>query len=234
MAEFNGFTPTALAFFKAVAFHQDRDWFQENKAIYESEVKAPFLALLEDLTERFEAAGIPLRGDKRGMFRIYRDVRFAKDKRPFQTHASAVLTPSGTKDDPGLVYVHVTDPGIDSWGEDSPVGSFVAAGFHSPDNVVLGAMRKAIRRDPKAYLAMEAKLKKAKLPLRASNTLTRVPRGFEDLKGSPVEHAIRLKGFIVEEPLSEATVKSRKLVDKVVAFTERARPLLDFGWKAIG
>ena len=81
---------------------------------------------------------------------------------------------------------------------------------------------------------METKLKKAKLTLGTSNQLTRVPRGYEDIKGSPVEGALRLKGLIVEEPLSEAVVTIPKLVDSIVKFAQRARPVLDFGWDAIG
>jgi uncharacterized protein (TIGR02453 family) len=233
MPRFQGFSPTALAFFKALRFHQDREWFHENKALYEDEVKAPMLNLLEVLTEMFEKAGIPLRGDKRGMFRIHRDVRFSKDKRPYQTHASAVLTPSGTKDDPGLVYVHISANGLSSWagGQD---GSFMAAGFHQPDRDVLTGVRAYIRKDPHRFLEMEAKLNKSKLKLGTSNQLTRVPRGFEDMKGSAVESALRLKGLIVEAPLTEAVVTSPKLVDTIVKFAQRARPVLDFGWEAIG
>lgn len=232
MPTFPGFSPTALAFFKALAFHQNREWFQENKALYEAEVKAPMLALLDDLTERFAKAGIPLRGDKRGMFRINRDVRFSKDKRPYQTHVSAVLTPDGTKGDPGLVYVHITHPELKSWTND-PGGSFLAAGFHNPDPTMLGHFRNAIRRKPKAFQDMEAALKKAKLVLDAEGVLTRVPRGFEDMKGSPVEAAIRRKEFTTAEPLSEATVTGKKLPDAIVKFAERSRPLLDWGWAAL-
>jgi len=232
MPRFQGFSKDALGFLKALGFHQDREWFQANKALYEDEVKAPMLALLEELTQRFAEAGMPLRGDRRSMFRINRDVRFSKDKRPYQTHASAVLTPSGAKDDPGFIYVHVTAPDIRSYG--GIAGSFVAAGFHHPDNATLAALRGAVRKDPKAFRAMEAKLRKSKLALLTDGQLTRLPRGFDDMKGSDVEGAIRLKDFVVEEPLSEATVKSRKLADAVVRFTGRAMPLIEWGWKAIG
>lgn len=232
MPRFQGFSKDALGFLKALGFHQNREWFQENKALYEDEVKAPMLALLEELSERFAEAGIPLRGDKRSMFRINRDVRFSKDKRPYQTHVSAVLTPSGAKDDPGFIYVHVTSPDIESFG--GMAGSFVAAGFHHPDNATLAALRNSIRKDPKGFQAMEAKLKKAKLALETDSQLTRVPRGFEEMKGSAVEGAVRLKDFVVEEPLSEATVKSRRLVGAVEKFTGRAMPLIEWGWKAVG
>ena len=116
MAQFSGFSKDAFGFFKALAFHQNREWFHENKALYESEVKEPMLALLEALSERFKKEKIPLRGDKKSVFRINRDVRFSKNKQPYQTHTGAVLTPSGAKDDPGLLYIHISAPDLDSMG----------------------------------------------------------------------------------------------------------------------
>ncbi|MGV8839313.1 MAG: DUF2461 domain-containing protein [Bauldia sp.] len=233
MARFKGFGPDTIGFFKALGFHQNRDWFQENRTLYEEQVRGPTLALVEDLSERFEKAGIPLRGGKATLFRINRDVRFSKDKRPYQTHAGAVLTPTGTKDGQGLVYFHIAPAGTKDW-EGSPEGSFIAAGFHQPDPTYLTTFRTTIQRDPKAFLALEAKLAKAKLTLGTDGQLTRVPRGFEAMKGSPVEGAIRMKSFIVEEPIEEALVTSPKLADRIVRFAERARPLLDYGWKALG
>jgi uncharacterized protein (TIGR02453 family) len=233
MARFPGFSKDALAFFKALSFHQNREWFHENKALYEREVKAPMLALLAALSERFAAEGIPLRGDAKSVFRINRDVRFAKDKRPYQTHTGAVLTRSGGKNDPGLLYVHITADGMESWNG-APEGSFMAAGFHMPEPPMLNALRTAIKRKPKAFQDMEAALKKSKLELGTGSQLTRVPRGFEYMKGSPVEGAIRLKDFVVEEPISSAVVTSGKLVDALFKFTKRAMPLLEFGWKAVG
>jgi uncharacterized protein (TIGR02453 family) len=233
MPRFPGFSKDALAFFKAVHFHQNREWFSENRALYENEVKAPMLALLEDLSARFADEEIPLRGDAKSMFRINRDIRFSKDKRPYQTHTSAVMTRSGGKNDHGLLYIHVTADGLASW-DDAPEGSFMAAGFYQPDADRLNAIRNAIRRKPKAFQEMEAKLKKARLRLSTESQLTRVPRGFEDMKEGAVEGAIRLKNFIVEEPIAEAVVTSGRLPDTLVKFIRRALPLLEFGWKAIG
>src|SRR6478672_9127721 len=103
---FRGFGPRALGFFKALDFHQDRAWFQENRSIYEEEVLAPLAAFVEALSAACAEHGIPLQGTpKSAIFRIHRDVRFAKDKKPYKTHAGAVLTRSGAKSDPGLFYI---------------------------------------------------------------------------------------------------------------------------------
>jgi uncharacterized protein (TIGR02453 family) len=196
MAAFTGFGPKALGFFKALAFHQDRTWFEENRALYQSDVVEPMTALLDDLTAAFAKKKIPLKGDgKRSIFRIHRDVRFAKDKSPYKTHAGAVMTRSGAKMENGLLYLHI-----------SPDGCFAAAGFHQPEPGDLAKLRKAIAASPTKFKAMEAALGKGKLALGTESQTSRIPRGFEALKGGP---------------------------DAVIDFAERAMPLLKFGWAAL-
>ncbi len=56
MATFTGFGPKALPFFEALKFHQDRAWFEENRSLYESDVLAPMVALIDDLTEAWHRA----------------------------------------------------------------------------------------------------------------------------------------------------------------------------------
>jgi len=233
MSGFNGFGKDTLGFFKALAFHQNREWFQENRAIYEAQAKEPMLALLDTLSTRLAEAGVPLKGGPKTMFRINRDVRFAKDKRPYQTHVGAVLTRAGDKSDPGLAYVHIAPKGTTHM-DDAPEGSFVAVGFHMAEPETLNAIRTAIRRDPKAWQAMEAKLAKAGLALsHGSDTMKRLPRGYEDMKGSPVADAFLLKSFTVAAPLPEKEITRPALADTIVDVVKRARPLLDFGWKAL-
>ncbi len=123
MAAFKGFGAKALPFFKALKFHQSKAWFDENRELYDRDVVEPMIALLDDLTARFAKAKIPLKASgKKSMFRINRDVRFAKDKSPYKTHAGAVMTRSGGKMENGLVYIHI-----------DPEGCFVAGGFHIPE-----------------------------------------------------------------------------------------------------
>jgi uncharacterized protein (TIGR02453 family) len=224
MADFKGFGPKALPFFKALKFHQTKAWFDENKPLYESDVLAPMVALLDDLTAAFARRKITLKADgKRSIFRIHRDVRFAKDKSPYKTHAGAVMTRSGGKMENGLVYIHI-----------DPEGCFVAAGFHMPEAGDLTKLRKAIARDGKGFAAVEAALKKGELALGTENQLSRIPRGFEALKDGPLDGVICLKSFIVEEPLPAKLIASPKLVDAIADFAKRAEPLLKFGWKALG
>ncbi|MGH7095350.1 MAG: DUF2461 family protein, partial [Stellaceae bacterium] len=108
---FGGFRPAAFEFLAGLREHNDPLWFKPRKAIYDAEVLAPFRALIAALSEALAAVGVPLVGDPdRAIFRLYRDVRFSANKQLYKTHAGAVLTRSGGKRDPGLLYLHL-EPG---------------------------------------------------------------------------------------------------------------------------
>src|SRR5580698_6605721 len=105
---FTGFRPAAVEFFRGLVANNDPLWFKPRKPVYDAEVLAPFRALMTALSAALEAVGVPLVGDPgRGIFRIYRDVRFSGNKQLYKTHQGAVLTRSGGKGDPGLLYVHL-------------------------------------------------------------------------------------------------------------------------------
>jgi uncharacterized protein (TIGR02453 family) len=82
-AGFAGFQAEALQFLADLAENNDRAWFQPRKADFERLIREPTEALCVALAERFAARGLPLQADPaRSPFRIYRDVRFSKDKSP--------------------------------------------------------------------------------------------------------------------------------------------------------
>jgi len=220
---FAGFGPKALPFFKALAFHQSREWFEANRETYESAIRGPMGDLVEDVAERLRKAKIPIKGDRKSsLFRIHRDVRFSANKEPYKTHCGAVLTRSGAKNDAGLLYFHL-----------SPEECFFAAGFHLPQPDQLGRLRAAAARNPKAFKAMTAKLKKAGLSLSAEDSLKRAPRGFEQIEDSEIAAAVRLKSLVCMRPISEATIASPALTDGFCAFARDALPLLEWGWDAL-
>jgi uncharacterized protein (TIGR02453 family) len=220
---FSGFGPQAVPFFKALAFHQTKDWFEANRAIYEGDVKAPLGDLVEDLSARFAKLKIPLKGDRKtSVFRIYRDVRFAKDKSPYKTNAGGALTRSGAKNDPGVLYVHIAGDGC-----------FAAAGFHMPEPPALARLRASIKRSPKAWRAMVAKLAKGDLALEGENAIKRAPRGFEDIADPEIATAVRNTSFICSRAIPNARLAQPKLIDDVVAFAKDALPLLEWGWSAV-
>jgi uncharacterized protein (TIGR02453 family) len=224
MGEFKGFGPKALPFFKGLAFHQTKAWFDENRGLYESDALLPMVALLEDLTATFARRKIPLKADgKKSIFRLNRDIRFSKDKRPYKTHMGAVMTRDGTKKDEGLLYIHI-----------SPDGCFAAAGFYMPDPPRLAQFRKAMKAKPAGFTALVATLKKGGLEFsRMEDQLVRIPRGFEELRDGPLDGPIRMKSLIVEETIADRLIGTPKLTDAIEDFTARALPLLKYGWSAL-
>ncbi len=220
---FKGFGPDALPFFKALAFHQTREWFEENRATYETQIKAPFGDLVEDLAATFARSGVPLKGDRKtSLFRLNRDIRFSKDKSPYKTHAGAVLTRGGAKDDAGLFYIHIAADEC-----------FAAAGFYQPAPDELAAMRRAIVRAPAAYQKMAKALDKAKVRFRETESLKRLPRGFETVAEPAIAAAVLRKSHVGSKPIDPAKLASPRLVDDLVAFARQALPLLEWGWAAI-
>ncbi len=100
--------PAFFKFFDQLAKNNNKEWFDQNRATYESEVKKPFRKLVEDITEKL-AKDLPEinREVSKSIFRINRDIRFSADKSPYKTHVGALFTRSGTKDFdyPGF-YMH--------------------------------------------------------------------------------------------------------------------------------
>ena len=219
---FPGFRPAALAFFEGLRDHNDPAWFKPRKGLYEAEVLMPLRHLVVAVGAAFEAAGLPLVGDpQRGIFRIYRDVRFSPDKRLYKTHAGAVLTRSGNKRDPGLLYLHL-----------EPGESMVAAGFWHPEPALLARLRRAILDDSDGFLAMAGRLAASGHPVASDDRLSRPPRGFEMAKGTPVADYVCWKSFTARAKLSDVEVQSPSLVPRIIGFAETAWPLLEWGWAA--
>lgn len=221
--DFTGFGPKALDFFKALAFHQDKTWFEANRWLYDSDVKAPLVALIATLTAGCGAAGLPFRGDARSIFRLHRDIRFSKDKRPYKTNGGAVLSLDGSKKTPGLLYVHV-----------DPDGCFAASGFWHPEPEQLLALRRAIAADPKAFRRVLSQLKKNGLELGDGEALSRLPKGFEQVEDAEAARALKMRNLVVRRPIADASVFSPQLAGDITAFARDAEPLLRFGWAALG
>lgn len=227
---FNGFRPEGLAFLGELQRLQDagdydgvREFFNREKAVHERELKAPLGALMEETAAALQAHGVPLKGDRRSsLFRINRDVRFSRDKSPYKTHSGAVLTPGGTRNEQGLLYMHV-----------SPTGCLMAAGFHRPEPGQLARLRAHIRENPERFKTVLRGLAAQGLTLGADDTLKRLPRGFEDVSDPELAAAVKLKGYTVMKPLGEDEVMDASLTGKLAAFGRQVLPLLEFGWEAL-
>jgi uncharacterized protein (TIGR02453 family) len=220
---FTGFGEKALPFFRALDFHQNREWFQENRDLYQSDVLDPLGAFITIMNDACAAQGLPMRGSpKSSIFRIHRDVRFSKDKRPFKTHAGAVMTRSGTKSDPGLFYIHL-----------APEGCFAAAGFYHLEPRQLAAFRQAIVRAPDSFRTMASKLAAENLTFDQQWSLKRPPREAAGIADADLVAALKLRSLVLRHALPEKLIHGPALVIECLRFIEAAQPLLDFGWSAL-
>ena len=219
---FTGFGPRALDFFRALAFHQSKLWFEENRTIYDEDVKAPLEALLAVLSAEFNRAGLPIRGDRASIFRLHRDTRFGKDKRPYKTNAGAVLSRDGTKRSQGFVYLHL-----------DPEGCFAAAGFWQPEPAQLLALRRAIVEKPAAFRELIENLGRAGLAFGDGDPLSRLPKGFEQVTEPDLGAGLRMRNLVVPRAIEADAIRSPALVQDLVRFSLDAEPLLRFGWNAL-
>ena len=221
---FPGYPADALAFLAKLAANNEKPWFEANRDIFEQALKIPTAALVTAVADALRARDLPLEGSpKRSGFRIHRDVRFSKNKSPYKTNVGTVWYRQGSgKDGAGVLYFHL-----------APAGCFAAAAFYMPGPDELGAIRERIRFHPGKFLLMTKHLDDHGLHLDASDTLSRMPRGFEDLAASPVAPALKFKSYLVSRPIPHSLVQSPALVDAIALLAAEALPLLQFGWAAV-
>ena len=222
---FEGFSAKGLRFLRELERHNERQWFNERKHIYETELLAPMQSLVTELSDRFDRKRIPVYGDvRRSIFRIYRDVRFSNNKLPYKTHMAAYLSPDGGRHTPGGLYIHV-----------APKDAFLSLAFYDLHPALVQRWRAAMADDPKRFLSVVRSLEKAKMKLippdEEEDALRRMPRGFAHLDQTQIGPYFRLRHFLVHEDLDAAALSSRRLVDRCVRFVERGIPLLSFGWR---
>ena len=210
---FAGFRPEAIAFLAELAANNDRTWFTPRKAEYEALVKHPLEALCVALGERFAARGLPLTADPaRSPFRIYRDVRFSKDKSPYKPYASAQFPMPGGG--PGA-YVHI-----------EPGEIFAGGGLWRPEPPALARWRQLVVADPaRVRSAVEDPGFAAAYGEVYGDRLTRVPTGYP--KDSPDAGLLTLKDIIFRRRLSDADVMSPDLPDLLADSYAAAMPVFE-------
>ncbi len=222
--KFTGFSAQALKFLRDLKKNNDRAWFAPRKEIFERECLAPLRALTVDLASALRKARVPIDADpSRVGFRIYRDVRFSRDKSPYKTNLGTYLPYRGVRGAPGGLYVHIT-----------PKESFAVAGFYQLDKEPLQRWREAMASDPKRFQYVMRALQRNGLGLSEEHeTLKRMPRGFEAIAEIPIARYFKTATFMVSEELADADVASAGLIDKSIALVKRAKPLLVYGWAVL-
>jgi uncharacterized protein (TIGR02453 family) len=215
MATFDGFTREAIDFLAELREHNERAWFQPRKAEYERLLKRPLQDLCRALADEFAARDLPLVADPAtSPFRIYRDIRFSRDKTPYTTHASAAFRWRGAGAASRVgAYVHF-EPGRMSMG----------GGMWHPETPRIAAWRALVASDPdRVHDALRDPAFTAEFGQVGGERLTRVPAGY------PRDHAdadlLRLKEVIFGRPLSDAEALSTDLPRILADGYARALPV---------
>ena len=225
------FTKAALTFFRGLARHNEKSWFEAHRDEYEAEVRQPMRELIEDLDTRFAEFAPEIGGDpKRSMFRINRDIRFSKDKSPYKTHAAcwfhhlnAARTVGSEADAGSAGYYFHLEPG----GR-----SMIGAGVWRPPRPQLNKLRDAIAKDPKGFDKMARSIPSRFGGLEDEDSLKRMPRGYAG--DHPAAKWLRFQSFTSGRTLSDAQVTSASLASFLAKEYESMLPLVRWLNGALG
>lgn len=212
-----------LAFLKAIAKNNNREWFEKNKPRY-LVVKTQF----EDFLVSFHQ-GLLKFDDSLGninprkqAFRIYRDVRFSKDKRPYKVNMGAGFSAHGKMEQEPGYYIHI-----------EPGKSFIAGGFYMPNPENLARIRQEIDYNTKDFLKIlnDKKFKNVFGGLDEFDKLKTAPKGYA--KDHPHLEILKNKSFIVTHAFPDKEVLARDFVKRATETARLIKPLNNFLLQAI-
>ena len=213
----NTISSSTLQFLKTLEKNNNRDWFNEHKHLY-LEAKEEVEIFVENLIQEiatFDEEILKI-DPKKAVFRIYRDVRFSKNKIPYKTHFGASLgMGKGTKI--SGYYLHI-----------EPGKSFIAGGVYNPDPAVLKQIRNEIAAsgDDLLKIIEHQDFRNNFRGLSVEHKLQRVPAGFE--KDHPMADYLKLKSFTVSHPISDEDLLDNHAAENFAKILRTIKPLNDF------
>jgi len=231
-ARFEGFRPQALAFLRRLKRNNRKEWFERNRAVYETVVRDPMRALVEEMDVRLARLAPELTGDPRhSVFRIHRDVRFSADKSPYKTNAACQF------------YHHDAGRGAGQDAQGAGAGlyfqladreCFVAGGMWMPARPALDRIREAIAESPGEFrrLLRAPAFRRRFDGLDPEAVLKRMPRGYAE--DHPAAGWLRYRSFTVTRILAGREVRSRRLPDILARDFAAIVPLVRWINGAIG
>jgi uncharacterized protein (TIGR02453 family) len=212
------FTSKSLAFLRALKRNNRRDWFVPRKPEYEQHVRAPMIAVVEQLAKDFRRFVPELDASpKTSLFRPYRDTRFSDDKSPYKTNVAAAFRWRGIPRGEGAgLYVEVT-----------PGWVWFGGGFYDPETSHLVRIREHISETyPEIHrIAKRPAFRKAVGSLDGER-LTRVPRGFA--KDDPSAEYLKFRSFLVGRELEPQFATTAEFYPALVSTFRAIVPLVRF------
>lgn len=196
---FTGIPREAFSFFAGLASHNNREWFQANKDVYERAVRRPMQSLLAELA--------PTYGSGR-LTRINRDMRFARGQAPYKTFVASVV---------GRFYLSLSKDGL-----------YVGTGIYMPEAATLQRLRAAIddNASGRKIAAILAALRRKRYSVGTHETTVKAPRGYTD--DHPRIDLLRMKDLHAGRQLSPSALATRKALDRIAAVMHDVAPLGDW------
>lgn len=226
------FTAATFRFFRALARNNRKPWFEAHRADYERDVRAPMRALIEEMDVRLARFAPEIAGDpKRSMFRIYRDIRFSKDKSPYKTHAACWFH---HRDADRRVGGEAAEGSAGFYVHIAPGASFVGAGIWMPARLTLTRLRDAIAEDWKGFVKVvrDSKFLRRFGGLDDEAMLKRMPRGFPETH--PAARWLRYQSYTAGRRLSDAQATDARLPALLETDFARLRSLVRWLNGALG
>lgn len=209
--------PEILVFLSSLEKNNNREWFEKHKKQYLSAKKSfdDFVLQLIQLAKSIDPE-IGYLEPKNCTFRIYRDVRFSKEKSPYKTNFGAYISKGGKNSEWAGYYFHV-----------EPSESFIAGGKYMPQGPALKAIREAISYEPEVFRAILSKPAfKNHFKGIMGETLRTAPKGYP--KDHPDIDLLKYKGYAVYQPISPEILKSTALLDEIGSAWSELKTLNDF------
>jgi len=214
------FSPRLFVFLSRLRRNNRRAWFLKHRAEFEEVARQPSLRFISDLRLRLREISPWLVADPKpnggSLFRIYRDVRFSKDKRPYKTHIGMNFWHAHATEQvhaPGL-YFHL-----------EPGGCFLAGGIWQPDPRALARIRDAV-----AWKPDEWRNAKRGLEL-GGDALVRPPRGYP--ADHPLIEDLKRKDFIASFDVSRRQICGSRLMEDFLGSARKMVPFLRFLSEAV-
>jgi uncharacterized protein (TIGR02453 family) len=210
------FSNEALKFLRGLKRNNDRVWFEARRGVFEKELKEPMLKLIGEVNEAMaEFAPMHVRPPQKIMMRIYRDIRFSKDKRPYKNHVSAWWVRDGLQKTSGAgFYFSVT-----------PEEVVIAAGVYMPEREQLLAIRRYLAEHHEEFRAvMKGKKLRSLMTENDGAPLTRAPKGFPE--EHPAIDLLKNKQWGVSARLPVERAMKAALLKDVVERFKAAAPMI--------
>jgi uncharacterized protein (TIGR02453 family) len=220
------FSNDLFTFLGELARNNNREWFTRNKERYEDVVRGPALQFIADFAPHLAKISREFRAEPKkvggSLFRIHRDTRFAKDKRPYKTAVGIQFRHAAGKDAHApCFYLHL-----------EPGECFIGAGIWHPDGDTTRSIREAIAESPAAWKkAAYGKLFLNRFRL-GGDILRRPPRGFP--ADHPYVEDLKRKDFIAIADVAQSRTTRPGFMSDFVAHCKTSIPLQKFLCQAIG